>query len=287
MKEPALANAKSVEWTIKFTSAPNEIEEKHLPPVELPLGGEDPLKLSYAFEHAGTYEITDVVHTDALAGEVVRPSIPDTVTVTGKELSVKFTARRNQAPSARTNKRPNSRRPSMTRASRKGRRSPSQTSRGSSVKKLPLVLTEQKVNNGVKGNLILHHALGRCKTAKCKVQVSVKEAAGSEGFAGQSEQAEITVTESLAEEAARHAKEAAEAAQHAKEAQEAAQHAKEAEEAAQRAKAAQEAAQHAKEAEEAARKAKEAEETRIGLLAYQVSAAPQSSISVNSSGVLS
>jgi len=285
VKSPALANAKSVEWTIKFTGPAGEHEEKHLPTVEYPLGGEDPLKLSFAFEHAGTYEITDVVHTDALAGEVVHPAIPDTVTVFGKELSVKFAgppepksvrAHEEAAKFTATVEDP---------TVEKGVKIKLATVTWQLGEEAPVVESEKEVENGVKGNLTLTHALGRCKTPNCKVEVSVKEA-GEKGLAGHSEQTEITVTESKAEEAARHAKEAEEAAQHAKEAkeaEEAAQHAKEAEEA-QHAKEAQEAAQHAKEAQEAAQHAKEAEEARNGLLAYQVSAAAQSSISVNSSG---
>ncbi len=290
VKSPALANAKSVEWTIKFMGPAGENETKHLPPVEYPLGGaEDPLKLLFAFEHAGTYEITDVVHTDALAGEVVSPSSPDKVKVNGRELSVKIglpkplsvRAHEEEAEFTATVEDP---------TVAKGAQLTLASVTWQIGEEAPLVEGEQKLENG--GTLKLKHALARCKTAKCKVAVTVKEA-GAEGLIGHSEQTEITVTESraeeaariAAEEAARKAKEAQEAAQHTKEAQEA-QQAKEAQEAAQHAKEAQEGAQHAKEAEEAARKAKEAEETRIGLLAYQVSAAPQSSISVNSSGAL-
>jgi hypothetical protein len=248
---PALANAKSVEWTIKFTGLKGEKEEKHLPTVEYPLGGEDPLQLSYAFEHAGTYEITDVVHTDALADEVVQPAIADKVTVTTKPLTVKFTG----PPE-----------PESVRAEEQEATFSATAEDSTIAKGTQLTLTsvkwqlgeetveggEQKLANG-EGKLTLTHKLKRCKTAKCKVEVTVTEV----GAEGHSEQAEITVTESKAEEAARLAREAEE--RKAKEAQEAAQHAKEAEEA-QHAKEAQEAAQHAKEAQEAAAKHKAEEE---------------------------
>ena len=281
---PALASAKSVDWTIKFTGPKGEKEEKQLPTVEYPLGGKDPLTLSYAFEHAGTYEITDVVHTDALAGEVVSPASPDTVKVTAKELSVKIGVPKPRSIRAHEEEAEFTATVEDTTVE-KGAQITLSSVTWQLGEEAPIVLGEQKLENG--GTLTLKHSVGRCKTANCKVQVTVKES-GGEDFTGHSEQAEITVTESKAEEAARLAREAKEAqeAKEAKEAQEAAQHAKEAQEAAQHAKEAQEAAQHAKEAQEAAQHAKEAEEARIGLLAYQVSVAAQSSISVNSGGAL-
>jgi len=269
VKSPALANAKSVEWKIKFTGPKGEKEEKQLPAVDYPLGGEDPLTLSYVFEHAGTYEITDVVHTDALSHEVVESGM-DTIKVTAKELSVKI-----GVPT------PRSIRAHEEEAEFTATVEDTTVEKGAQItlssvtwqlgEEAPIVLGEQKLANG--GTLTLKHSLGRCKTANCKVEVTAKEA-GGEAFVGHSEQAEITVTENKAEEAARQTREAEEAqrakeaeeAQHAKEAQEAAQHAKEAEIAAAAAKHKAEeeaaAAAHKKAEEEAAAKKRKEEEEK-------------------------
>jgi hypothetical protein len=101
----AAAAAKSVTWVVRLTSAdgageetsyntnfenelPNweeeirsgQLEEFHLLPGEL--------TFDYTPTKVGTYEITDIVHTDDLADEIARPEEPARVTVGPSELTV-------------------------------------------------------------------------------------------------------------------------------------------------------------------------------------------------------
>ena len=90
------ASTKSVKWTVKFTSLAGKTEEE--PPIEATyefnglheeIGGYGTdLKLELNIVRAGTYEITDVVHTDDLSDEVAQPAVVDKLTVTPDPLEV-------------------------------------------------------------------------------------------------------------------------------------------------------------------------------------------------------
>ncbi len=95
LEAPAAA-AKSVTWTVKFTGPHGETETKHVETAYEYNGlhEEEPgygflLKLQLEVARAGTYEITDVVHTDDLADEVAQPAVADKLIVTPGKLEVK------------------------------------------------------------------------------------------------------------------------------------------------------------------------------------------------------
>ncbi len=85
---PAAA-AKSVKWTVKFNGAVLEEHEEafeHNGLHEEAEGYGFILGRQQKFSKEGAYEITDVVHSDDLADEVVQPAVADKVTVKGVKL---------------------------------------------------------------------------------------------------------------------------------------------------------------------------------------------------------
>jgi hypothetical protein len=83
--EPAAA-ARSVTWVVKLDGASEpSYETTYTYEKELP----SQLTFQHTFVKAGTYEITDVVHTDDLADEIAEPAEADKLTVTSSKLIVK------------------------------------------------------------------------------------------------------------------------------------------------------------------------------------------------------
>ncbi len=259
------ADAKSVKWEFKYKDAATgeegqETVEQTSAQLRDAHGEYEFLPLGYEFKHAGDYEISEVVEGDDLAGEAIKPAevlhviATATTPILKPALPKAVRVNEEEASLAVTVEDPNtSEKPNMHLKKIKwefGDGSPAQE-----------VTPPAELANP--GELqIKHKFTSRCKAGKCKVTLSVEDTV-AEGTPAKTT-FEITVNESLAEEA-QHKKEAEEKIikeAEAKVQQEAAERAaKEAQEAKERQVAAEKAAKEALEAK-TAKEAKEKEEQK-------------------------
>ncbi len=247
------------------------------------------LKLEHTFEKAGTYEITDVVHTDDLADEVSEPAVKDKLVVTGGtagKLSVKMAV---PSPS------------SVFAHEEEAKLAAKVEVSGETTLHVKKVTWEfgdgsPRLEEGAKevsdpAELEAKHKFARCGTGestKCTIKLTVEVEKAGEPDQTETGKVEITVKENAAERAQREKTEE-ETRQKEKEAEaeKAAAAAREAAAAAAKVKAAEEAAAAQKAAEEAAkRKAEEEARAKAGVAGYVASFAG-SSLSVSPSGAVS
>ncbi len=257
------ADAKSVKWEFKYKNPATgeegeEAVEQTGAQLRNHLGEYEFLPLEYEFKHAGNYEISETVQGDDLAGETVKAAETLKVAIKASPPILK---------------------PALPKAVRAGEEAATLSAtvedpNESEKPKLHLKKVKWEFGDGsaaveeTPGELpnpgelqVKHTFASRCGKGKCKITLTVEDTA-AEGTPVKTS-FEITVNESVAEEA-QHQKEAqenaAKEAQEAKEKQEAAEKAaKEAQEAKERQAAAEKAAKEAQEAR-AAKEAKEAKE---------------------------
>ncbi len=259
------ADAKSVKWELKYKDpATGEEGQETVEQTTTQLrdvhGEYEFLPLKYEFKHAGDYEISEVVESDDLAGEAVKPAealhvIATAITpILTPALPKAVRVNEEEATLVVAVKDPNA-----------------GEEHGMHLKKIKWEFgdgTSEDVTPPAElanpGELqIKHKFVSRCKAGKCKVTLTVEDTA-AEGTPAKTT-FEIAVNESRVEEA-QHQKEAEEKAalevKEAKEKQEASEKAaKEAQEAKERQAAAEKAAKEAQEAK-AAKEAKEKEEQK-------------------------
>jgi hypothetical protein len=186
------AAAKSVTWTVKFTSPEGAHEE-----TSYPMTYEQALPSELAFDYTpakvGTYEITDVVRTDDLADEVAQPTEADKLTVTAGTLKVQL-----HPPE-----------PSEVHATEQEATLTAEV-HGEEKERLKKVVwefgegakDEEASSRELPATLQVKHTFNRCATARCKVVVTVEAETASHSVQKATGQVEITVKPSKAEEEA-------------------------------------------------------------------------------------
>ncbi len=185
----AAAAAKSVTWTVKFTS-PEGAHEETSYPVSYEKALPSELTLDYTPGKAGTYEISNVVKTDDLADETAQ-SEASKLTVTPGGLKVQL----------------HSPEPSEVHAG-EGEAALTAEVHGEEKTHLKKVVWEfgegatheEASSQELPATLQAKHVFNRCATAKCKVVVTVEAETASHSLQKASGQVEITVRPSKAEE---------------------------------------------------------------------------------------
>ena len=216
--ELAGADAKSIEWEFKYDDP--KTGEKGSEKVVQPasefqiLAGYEFKPLEYEFKHAGTYEISEVIRTDDLAGEAVKATEILKITTTPSPPRIRLTA------------------PAAVRVNEEAAEISATVSDPNEtllhLKKVlwnfgdgspPVEETVAPEEPNPAALHIKHVFISRCGKGKCKITLTVEDtvAEGKPAVAGP---VEITVNESKAEEAARKAEEARRAAEAAQKAAE-------------------------------------------------------------------
>ncbi|HTZ65317.1 MAG TPA: hypothetical protein VMB51_14530 [Solirubrobacteraceae bacterium] len=185
----AAAAAKSVTWTVKFTS-PEGAHEETSYPVSYEKALPSEVTLDYTPGKAGTYEISDKVQTDDLADEAAQ-SETSKLTVTPGGLKVQL-----RSPE-----------PSEVHAG-EGEATLTAEVHGEEKTHLKKVAwefgenakDEEASSQELPATLQVKHVFNRCATVKCKIIVTVEAETASHSVEKASGQVEITVRPSKAEE---------------------------------------------------------------------------------------
>ena len=216
------AAAKSVTWTVRFTSTDGASEEtsyntdyeNELPNwVEVLLSeGKLPLLPSeltfdYTPNKAGTYEITDVVHTDDLADEIAQPEED------GKPAAAKLTVKAGTGGLSGLTVKPRIPEPPAVRAHEQEATLSAEVNQlGKEKVRIKRVVwefegskDEQTSTQELPATVQIKHVFSRCATArstKCKIVVTVEAETASGSVQSGSAHFEMTVLETTAEEEA-------------------------------------------------------------------------------------